>query len=139
MKKQLLFVSLSVITVCVFGQDTIEQKSIGDIFLQGVKVNYLVAAFGWACIGVVISLLAHANTRDQSSPSTPVPFKPLFLLKDNWKRILLAFLLIIVSLIFIKDLFGKELTMFWALLIGLAWDQLAAWLKGKADILKVDR
>ena len=140
MKKLSLLVVIVLTTVHVFADDSITKApSVKEIFMQGISLNYLIAALGWASWGVAISLLIHANYRDQNSPNTPEPFKPLFLLKDNWKRILLAYMLIIVFLVFTKEIIGKELTMFWALVIGLGWDQLAGYLKSKSDILKVAR
>jgi hypothetical protein len=98
------------------------------------------AALLFAMIGVTISLLMHAGTRNKTSTSTAPPkFNFWFLLTDNWKRILLSFILIVVTIRFLKELTGLNLNMFFALCIGVAWDKLSEFIKAKSDILKVDR
>ena len=99
---------------------------------------FLVLSF-FAAIGVVISLLLHASNRDQLSPSTPAKFSFLFLLKDNFKRILLNVLLIYITIRFTPELIGVKITSFVALIIGFGWDKLAQVIKEKTAFLDVKR
>jgi cytochrome c biogenesis protein CcdA len=59
----------------------------------------------FATIGIIISLLIDAQTRDQSSTRTPVRFSWWFLLKDNWKSILLTALIVLMTLRFVTSFF----------------------------------
>jgi hypothetical protein len=102
-----------------------------------LSVPEFLAALFFSLIGVLISLLFHANTRNPNTTTSPVKFSWLYLLRDNWKRILLAFLLICITLKFLPELTGLKLNMFYALCIGLVWDKLAEYLKSKTDIIKV--
>jgi len=99
---------------------------------------FLILLF-FSAIGVTLSLLLHASNRDQQAPSTPVKFSFWFLIKDNWKRILTSFLLIYIAIRFTPELFGVQITSFWALAIGLCLDKLAQWIKEKTNILDVKR
>lgn len=92
-----------------------------------------------ALIGVSISLLLHAQTRDKYSPATPVKFSIGFLIVDNWKRVVLSLLLIYVFIRFFPEIFGINLSLFWCLAIGLSLDKLAQWLKDKISVLQVKR
>lgn len=141
MKKQFLLISLiALFSGAIFGQDSIAKApSIKAYIFGNMDFNMFVASLLFALVGVLISLLLHATTRDQNSESTPVKFSFLFMLKDNWKRILLSIILVIVTIRFLKELTGLELNMFFSLCIGLVYDKLAEYLKSKSDILKVNR
>lgn len=93
----------------------------------------------FAFVGVAISLLIHANNRDPQSASTPYQFSFKFLLLDNWKRIALNLLLIYVTIRFFTDITGLQLKSFYALAIGIGYDQLAKVVKDKTNILCVNR
>lgn len=97
------------------------------------------ASLLFAIIGLVISLLLQANSRDIRSENTPVHFSYTFLIRDNFRRILLSFLLIIVTIRFFQELTGKELTMFWALGIGLGLDKISELLKNRLAIFQANR
>jgi hypothetical protein len=84
----------------------------------------------WACIGAFILMQIHANTRDAKSFRTPVNFSWRFWLLDNVRRITWNLLLILTAIRFSKDLTGREITDFWALVIGLSSDGLAMALQG---------
>jgi hypothetical protein len=117
-----------------------------------VQPGMFIAMVIFSAIGVTMALLGDAQTRDQNSPSTPEKFSFLFLLKDNWKTILLSFLAVILSLRFapilfpdqfttdaLSDFMGKEKWLFGSFMIGLLFNGLLQLLKSKADILKVKR
>ena len=117
-----------------------------------VPSGMFIAMIIFAAIGVTMALLLDAQTRDQNSASTPKKFSFLFLLKDNWKTILLSFLAVLVTLRFAHLLFpdtfttealsnpvSKEKWLFGSLCIGLIYNGLLQILKSKAEILKVKR
>lgn len=83
------------------------------------------AAFIFAMIGVVIILLLKSNKRDRLSKSTPYKFSIKFLIIDNLKEILLGLLLIIIALRFSVEYAGAELTMYYALGVGLGIQKLS--------------
>lgn len=115
------------------------KKDILNQLLGPGEPAFFIAGFIFAMFGVVISLLFSSSKRDQANPETPEKFSWLYLIYDNGKRILLAFLLIIVTLRFSNELIGANLTMWGALLIGLGWDRLAAYLKEKGLFEKNDK
>src|SRR4030042_5217459 len=88
-------------------------------------------------LGIAVSLLIDSQKRDQTSKNTPVKFSWLFLLKDNWKTILLTFLIVVLTLRFATSFFptqfsgddmatpqGIEKWFFGSLIIGLGFNQL---------------
>jgi hypothetical protein len=101
--------------------------------------SFFIAGFIFAMVGVLISLLISSSKRDISNPNTPNNFSWSYLIIDNGKRILLALLLILITLRFSNELIGANLTMWGALLIGLGWDRLAAYLKDKGMFEKKDK
>lgn len=107
------------------------KKDIISQLLGSGDLGFYIAALIFSMVGVVISLLISSSKRDQTNPSTPNDFSWGYLILDNAKRILLALLLILVTLRFSTELIGANLTMWGALLIGLGWDRLAAYLKEK--------
>lgn len=110
-----------------------------ELFFGTSNLQYFFAAYFFALVGVGISLLLQTNNRDVSSKNTPVAFSYRFLIADNWKRIVLSVLLIYVTLRFTQEITGQELTMFWALVIGLGLDKIAQLLKDRTGILQVNR
>jgi hypothetical protein len=93
-----------------------------------------IACVFFAMIGTVISLLVHATNRDKNSMKTPYKFSFVFLIADNWQRILLNLLLILVTIRFCKEITGMELSMFVSLLIGVGYDKLGEFLRNKCFI-----
>lgn len=106
----------------------------------------------FSAIGVFMALLIDSQKRDQNSPATPTKFSFLFLLKDNWKTIVLTFFAILCTLRFAPLLFpdqfssealanplGAEKWLFGSLLIGLGYNTLLQFLKEKSDLLKTPR
>ena len=95
-----------------------------------------IACLLFALVGITISLLIHATNRYKESEKSPYKFSFSFLIKDNWQRILLNILLILMTIRFCKEITGLDLNMFVALLIGMAYDKLAEWLRNKCIIDK---
>ena len=56
-----------------------------------------IAELVFAVIGMIMALLGDATTRDQNSPNTPEKFSFWFLLKDNWKTIVLSVLAVLIT------------------------------------------
>ncbi len=117
-----------------------------------VPLSMFMAMVAFAIVGIVMALLIDSTRRDQTSPNTPVKFSFLFLLKDNWKTILLTALAVLATLRFAPLLFpdqftnegldsplGKEKWLFGSLLIGLLYNTILQIWKDKADILKAKR
>jgi len=110
-----------------------------SFILGGLPLPMLLAALFFSLLGVTLNLLVDATTRKPETTDTPVRFSLRFLLRDNWKRILLSVLLILVTIRFCQELTGLHLNMFVSLLIGFGFDKLSEFLKGKSDMLKVTR
>jgi len=122
-------------------------------FLLGfIPAGMFFAMIGFATVGVIVALLIDSTKRDPNSPATPVKFSPWFLIKDNWKTILLTFISIIVTLRFVSSVFpgqftdadlatpvGSEKWLFGSFLIGLSYNTLLQYLKEKSEFLKSKR
>lgn len=99
-------------------------------------ISKFFACVFFALIGTAISLLIHATNRDKNSMKTPYRFNFTFLIADNWQRILLNFLLIVITIRFCKELTGMNLNMFVSLIIGVGYDKLGELLRNKCVIDK---
>lgn len=108
-------------------------------FMGSVDLQTFITSFSYALIGVILSLLLQTTTRDVRSENTPFVFSWKFLFKDNIKRIVAGILVIFVTIRFYPDLFGKQITDFLALGIGLGIDKAAEIIKNYTNILKVNR
>ena len=117
-----------------------------------IPASLFLAMIFFASIGVFMALLVDAQKRNQNSTATPVKFSFLFLLKDNWKTILLTALAVLITLRFAGSVFpdqftnddlasplGKEKWLFGSLLIGFLYNSLLQFLKEKSELLKVKR
>ncbi len=115
-----------------------------------IPLTLFLAMIFFATIGVAMALLVDSQKRDQTSSNTPTKFSFLFLLKDNWKTILLTFLAVLLTLRFAGSVFpdqftnddlasplGKEKWLFGSLLIGFLYNSLLQFIKEKSDLLKV--
>jgi hypothetical protein len=89
--------------------------------------TYMAALF-FALLGVAIILLLKSNKRNKTSQNTPFLFSFKFLILDNLKEIILGFLLIIIALRFSVEYAGIELTMWYALGVGLSIQKLAGYI-----------
>lgn len=117
-------------------------KEFITLLIGEISYPMFAALFVFAMIGLFINLLIHATTRDQNSTSTPVAFSFKFLIWDNWKRIILVWLTIFISIRFASMIFdfetgNKNWYLIAAVLIGLAYDKLAEIWKEKTNWLKV--
>ena len=98
-----------------------------------------ITQFFFAILGVAISLLLHGANRDVKEVSTPNQFSLVFLIKDNWKRIVLNLLIIFITIRFFKEITGFELSLFFCFVIGFSYDKLLQLLKSRSDLLQVNR
>lgn len=87
--------------------------------------TYLAALF-FALIGVAIILIFKTNKRDKTSDNTPFHFSIKFLLQDNLKEITLGLLMILMALRFSIEYAGENLTMYYALGVGLSLQKISA-------------
>jgi hypothetical protein len=122
-------------------------------FLLGfLSLKLFLAMLLFAGLGIAVSLLIHAQKRDQTSKNTPEKFSFLFLLKDNWKSIVLTALIVILTLRFATSFFPQQFTgdevgtpqgiekwLFGSLVIGLGFNQLIQVWKDKSQWLRVKR
>lgn len=87
-------------------------------FLGTTDVPTYAAAFAFALIGAIISLRLKAVKRDKLSDTTPYKFSWRFLFQDNFLQFFSGVLLTFLAFRFTNEFFGKELTMWLAVLIG---------------------
>lgn len=99
-----------------------------NLILGTNDVPTYLAAFFFAMIGVAIILLLKSKKRDKTSVNTPFEFSLKFLILDNLKEILLGFLLIIIALRFSVEYAGVELTMWYALAVGLGLQKISGYI-----------
>jgi len=118
-------------------------KEFANLVLGHTSPAMFAALFFFAVVGVFINLLLHAQSRNVLSTDTPEKFSFRFLLYDNWRRIVLAILLIYISIRFVGIIFdidvvnNNELYLFAALIIGFLFDKLGEYLKSRSSILRV--
>jgi hypothetical protein len=80
------------------------------------------AAIIFALVGAAFTLLAGTVNRDPASPRSPVKFSIGFLLSDNSRRIAASIIAVLLALRFSREIFGSELTMYFAVGIGMTCD-----------------
>jgi len=120
--------------------------------LGSLPLGLFLGMIFFAAIGILMALLIDSTKRDQASKNTPVKFSFWFLLKDNWKTILLTALAVLMTLRFAPILFpdqfngenlssplGTDKWLFGSLLIGLLYNTLLQIWKDKAEFLKAKR
>jgi hypothetical protein len=107
--------------------------------ILGTDPQLFLAQLVFALIGVAISLLVHAVDRDVKEPSTPNHFSMQFLIRDNWKRLVLNILVIFVSLRFFEDLTGLHISYMLCVAVGFSYDKLIQLIKSKTSFLNVPR
>jgi hypothetical protein len=110
-------------------------KEFTSALLGGQTPSLFFALMFFALLGALLSLLLQTTNRDVYSNSTPRHFSWVFFITDNWKRALTGLLLIYVSLRFAPELFGWQISNFWAIVIGLGNDKIAQVIKDKTNLL----
>jgi len=119
-------------------------KEFQQLILGNVSAAYYLAAFVFAFLGILASLLVHSKKRDIDSPRTPDKFSWLFLFFDNIKRIIAGLIVMFILFRFFNEISGKQLNMWWAVLIGVLLasygvDKVFQIIKGKSSFLDVNR
>ena len=100
--------------------------------LGGIPPGTFASYLFFACIGICMTLLYNAATRKPEDDRTPLKFSHRFLLRDNWKRLLLSFFCVLVTIRFFGDISGSEISCFKSLGTGLCYDMLAQIIFAKA-------
>ena len=123
-----------------------------SLLLGYLSLKMFLAMILFAAVGIGISLLLDSQKRDQTSTNTPEKFSFKFLLRDNWKSIVLTAIVVLVTLRFASSLFpaqfvgdtvgtpeGLDKWIFGSLLIGIGYNQLIQVLKKRAKMLQTPR
>lgn len=103
--------------------------------LGGIEPGLFLACLLMAMVGVFVVLLLGTNLRDPKSMSSPIRFSWSYLLSDNFKRLVGNFLLIVIALRFMPEIFSMDLTPWKGLLVGIGSDSLALFIKQKTSLL----
>jgi len=109
---------------------TIKQQLLGNLDPQ-----LYIASFIAALVGILFVLLLGSTLRSVESKSSPKNFSWSYLLSDNAKRIYLNILAVIITLRFMPEIIGTELSVWKGFIVGTAWDGLALFIKQKTNIL----
>lgn len=132
------------------------QVSNYDLFIQnvmGVDTVTFWSYFFFTFVGVGISLYGHVSKRDKESTETPKPFNPLFLVWDNFLRLLSTSLFLYLCLRAMDFFFPDFLTMsnasettgtdiariLFCATLGYSNDKISQLLKDKTSILDMPR
>lgn len=99
-----------------------------DLLLGTNDIPTYCASLVFAVLGVVIVLLLKAQKRDKTSRSTPYKFNFWFLIIDNLREVVLGFLLLLLALRFSVEYAGTEVTMYYALVLGLGMQKISLWI-----------
>lgn len=103
-------------------------KKFLNLLLGTTDVPTYMAALFFALAGVIIILLIKSQKRNKLSPKTPLDFSWSFLLQDNIREIVLGLLMILMALRFSMEYAGEELTMWYALGVGLSLQKVSSWI-----------
>lgn len=95
----------------------------------------LAAAFVFALAGHALVLLGGTMLRNPDSKESPPHWSLIYLLKDNAKRIFYVLLLITLSLRFLPDLTGLQVSGWGGFLVGAGLDTIALIIKQKTGLL----
>jgi hypothetical protein len=103
--------------------------------LGGMDPGLFMASLLFAMVGVLITLLIGSTMREPDSKFSPKKFSFTYMLYDNAKRILLNLLLILISLRFMTEITGWDLSVWKGFIIGISYDSLLMIVKQKTSIL----
>lgn len=107
-----------------------ENELLKLIFGEG-STSQIIATYIFAFIGAIYSLSLNVKGRDKESENSPYHFSWSFLWSDNLKRIVASVISIFICLRFAKEIFGVDITMYFALIIGFSLDKLSQYIKNK--------
>lgn len=100
-----------------------------ELIFGSSDFEFIIVGIVFAILGATLSLLLDSNTRNVDSKRTPRNFNYFFLLKDNYKRIVITIILICVFMRFTKELLGINPSVYWSFFIGFSSDKLSEYLK----------
>ena len=100
-----------------------------ELIFGTTDLRVVIVGFIFSLFGALLSLLLDSNTRDLTSPRTPVKYSYKFLFLDNARRLLISVLLLAIFIRFTKELLGVDITTYWAFFIGFCSDKLSGYLK----------
>jgi len=118
---------------------TMDTITVTQHILGTTSAAFFFAMLFFALLGLVANLLLNATDRNPSTTTTPEEFSLKFLLRDNWKRIVLSIVLVLIGLLLMPELFGVPLNKFTATLLGGSLDRVAQALKNRNKMLQVKR
>jgi len=118
-------------------QPVIKKVVNGDIVFGTTAPKEFIGLMFFALIGVAIRLLLGTTNRNVEGKRSPVKFNWLFFIQDNWKQVVLVFLLVYVSLRFSPELLGVQMDYFVALSVGFGYDLLMNILKKKTGLKNI--
>lgn len=107
-----------------------ENELLKLLFGEG-STSQIIATYIFAFIGAIYSLSLNVKSRDKLSPESPYHFSWNFLWCDNTKRIITSVISIFICLRFAKEIFGVDVTMYFALIIGFSLDKLSQYIKDR--------
>lgn len=94
-----------------------------------------VASLIYAGLGILLTLLLGTTVRNVHSEFSPDHFSWKYLWNDNTKRLLANLICVPLTLRFMPDVLGVELTVWKGLIVGLSWDTLFLIIKQKTTWL----
>lgn len=106
-----------------------------DYLFGGIDPSLFGASIFFAAVGILFVLLLGTGLRNPLSQSSPQKFSWRYLWSDNLKRILASVLAVLITLRFMTEMTGWELSPWKALVIGTMWDTIALFVKQKTKLL----
>lgn len=101
--------------------------------LGGIDPGFFGACVFYAGMGILLVLLLGTTLRQTTSEKSPQEFSWKYLWNDNTRRILASALATLVTLRFMTELTGWELTMWKSFVVGTGWDGIALFVKQKTN------
>jgi len=104
-------------------------KQLADYILGNGRPMELLGAWIIALLGVFVSLLIDANTRDFFKIGSPVRFSWPYFIADNAFRFFKSAVILLVAVRFSDNLFGATISPWLAFFIGLAIDRIVEYFR----------
>ena len=105
-----------------------------EIMLGGLTWKLFFVYWGYALMGFGINLIVDVLHRKPDSPNSPKKFDWAYWWVDNWRRLLIVFIILPFAVIFGKYLTGMTMSIYVAFMIGWGADTIADTLKKKGII-----
>lgn len=103
--------------------------------LGSIDPALFAACVFFAAVGILFVLLMGTRLRDPQSLSSPAEFSWKYLRTDNFRRILASSIAVLITLRFMPELTGWQLSPWKGLVVGAAWDSIALFIKQKTNLL----